>query len=114
MEKKLPKVKAKKSKYNVKKIIEFCEIKECPHLAEHTHHILEQQYADENGFVGHVRVHHIANLVGLCESCHNQVHQGKITIKGYLQTSVGLELDYKIHQEIEKSPEKKDEIDWDF
>jgi len=114
MEKKLSNIKAKKSKYNAKKTIKFCEIKECSNLAEHTHHILEQQHADENGYVGHVRVHHYANLVGLCESCHDKVHQGKITIRGYMQTSYGLELDYTIHNEVESKLIDEDKIDWDF
>lgn len=87
-----------KSKYNAKKIVIFCEIKECSNMANHTHHILEQQYADKNGFIGHIRINHKANLVGLCESCHNKVHRNEITINGYLQTSKGLELDYKINK----------------
>lgn len=86
------------SKYNSKKIVIFCEIKECANLADHTHHILEQQNADENGFVGHVRINHKANLVGLCESCHTKVHRNEITIRGYIQTSKGLELDYQINK----------------
>jgi len=86
-----------KSKYNAKKTLEFCEIKECSNLAEHTHHILEQRHADENGFIGHVRVNHMANLVGLCELCHNKVHKGKIEIRGYVQTTKGLILDYSIN-----------------
>ena len=114
MEKKSPTIKSKKSKYNAKKTIKFCEIKECPHLAEHTHHILEQQHADENGFVGHVPIHHVANLVGLCKSCHDKVHQGKIIIRGYIQTSRGLELDYTIYKEDVEEVVKTDEIDWDF
>lgn len=104
----------KTSKYNAKKFISYCEIKECPNLADHTHHILEQQHADENGFVNNVRVHHRANLVGLCEPCHDKVHQGKITIRGYKQTSQGLMLDYTIHKEPEKEPVDTDKIDWDF
>lgn len=68
-------------------------------LAEHTHHILEQQDADENKFVGHVKINHKANLVGLCVSCHSKVHKGKITIDGYMQTSKGLELFYKINKD---------------
>lgn len=86
------------SKYNTKKILIFCEIKECPNLAEHTHHILEQANADKNGFVGHVKINHKANLVGLCESCHKKVHQNKIIIRGYIQTSKGLQLDYEINE----------------
>lgn len=85
------------SKYNSRKMIVFCEIKECSNLAEHTHHILEQHTADKNGFIGHIKVNHKANLVGLCQSCHKKVHQNKIIIKGYIQTSKGLELDYKIN-----------------
>lgn len=114
MEKKSSYIKAKKSKYNAKKTIKFCEIEECSNLAEHTHHILEQQHADENGFIGHVRVNNYANLVGLCESCHDKVHQGKITIRGYVQTSHGLILDYTIHKEPDKEPVDADRIDWDF
>jgi DNA mismatch repair protein MutS len=114
MKKKSSIEKAKKSKYNAKKMILFCEIKECSSLADHTHHILEQQHADENGFVGHVRVHHFANLVGLCESCHDKVHQGKITIRGYVQTSHGLELDYTIHNEVESKSIDENKIDWNF
>jgi 5-methylcytosine-specific restriction endonuclease McrA len=87
------------SKYNAKKIISFCEIKECSNKAEHTHHILERRDADENGLVGHVRLNHQANLVGLCESCHNKVHKGKIDIRGYVQTSQGLLLDYTIYND---------------
>lgn len=85
------------SKYNSKKIIIFCEINECSNLAEHTHHILEQQNADKNGFVGHIRINHKSNLVGLCEKCHNKVHRNEIIINGYIQTSKGLELDYKFN-----------------
>ncbi|MEA1893108.1 MAG: hypothetical protein U9N33_10430 [Campylobacterota bacterium] len=107
-------IKAKTSKYNANKTIKFCEIQECSSLAEHTHHILEQQHADENGFVGHVPIHHVANLVGLCKSCHDKVHQGKITIRGYIQTSRGLELDYTLHKEDVEEVVKTDEIDWDF
>ena len=84
-----------KSKYNSKKTILFCEINECDNRADHTHHILEQQHA-KKGFVGHVRLNHQANLVGLCESCHNKVHEGKIDIRSYVMTSYGLELDYSI------------------
>lgn len=85
------------SKYNSKKIIIFCEIKECSNLADHTHHILEQHTADKNGFIGHIKINHMANLVGLCTSCHKKVHKNEITIEGYVQTSKGLELNYQIN-----------------
>ncbi|MCG3664649.1 hypothetical protein L5F09_02690 [Aliarcobacter butzleri] len=87
-----------RSRYNNKKILVICEIKECDNVADHTHHILEQHKADKNGFIGHIRVNHKANLVGLCESCHNKVHRNEIIIKGYVQTSKGLELDYQVNK----------------
>lgn len=83
-----------KSKYNAKKTLLFCEIKECNNKAEHSHHIVEKATADERGYSGHVRIHHMANLVGLCEECHRKVHEGKIHIQGYIMTSHGLELQY--------------------
>lgn len=85
-------------KYNSKKTIVMCEIKECGNKADHAHHIKEQATADKRGFVGHVRVHHQHNLVGLCESCHRKVHEGKIEIQGYMMTSCGMELFYTIHE----------------
>ena len=61
-----------------------------------THHIHFQCCADslgnfkELGF--HKNVEH--NLVCLCRTCHTQVHNNLIDIKGYITTSNGVVLDY--------------------
>lgn len=57
-----------------------------------THHIVEQEEADENGFVGHFHKNHPRNLVGLCKKCHKAHHKGKITVKGWEETSDGFRL----------------------
>ena len=36
------------------------------------------------------------NLVCLCKKCHNDVHNGNLEINGYIKTSEGDLLDYKI------------------
>jgi DNA mismatch repair protein MutS len=61
-----------------------------------THHIVEQEKADENGFVGHYHKNHPRNLVGLCKKCHKDHHKGKIAIKGWEETSDGFRLLFKI------------------
>lgn len=57
-----------------------------------THHIVEQEKADENGFVRHHHKNHPRNLVGLCKKCHKAHHKGKIDIKGWQETSDGFRL----------------------
>lgn len=57
-----------------------------------THHIVEQEKADENGFVGHHHKNHPRNLVGLCKKCHKAHHKGKIDVKGWEETSEGFRL----------------------
>ena len=44
----------------------------------------------------------MSNLVPLCKKCHNSVHANKIVIKGYKETSAGVELEYNLVSETEK------------
>ena len=44
-----------------------------------------------------------SNLVPLCKACHNAVHQNTIEIRGYRETSSGIELDYSYITPKEKS-----------
>jgi DNA mismatch repair protein MutS len=63
-----------KTKYNAKKIKGMCE--RClTNLGEEIHHIQEQQFADEDGYIGHFHKNHPANLLTLCEKCHLETHQ---------------------------------------
>jgi DNA mismatch repair protein MutS len=62
------------TRYNAKKIRSVCEL--CGEMATETHHILEQANADARGYVDGIHKNHPANLVGLCERCHDLQHHG--------------------------------------
>lgn len=65
-----------KSKYNAKKLRGICEVCKTE-IAEETHHLQEQQLADKNGFIGNFHKNHVANLIAVCEKCHNDFHLKK-------------------------------------
>jgi DNA mismatch repair protein MutS len=81
----------KATTYNAKKIRGVCE--NClEELADEIHHINEQHLADENGFIGTFHKNHPANLMALCEKCHDKIHKGEVakparkkTTKGYVK-----------------------------
>jgi DNA mismatch repair protein MutS len=69
------------TKYNAKKIRGKCEI--CnEELATEIHHLVPQQEANTQGFVGTFHKNHTANLAAVCEKCHQAFHEKctKITI----------------------------------
>ena len=76
--------------YNPNKIRGICELCKSV-IAEETHHIIEQQTADKEGFIGHFHKNHKANLMAVCGNCHDKIHhdnsveikQRKKTTKGY-------------------------------
>lgn len=77
------------SRYNSNKIKGFCE--KCKKvLADETHHLSPQRNADENGFIGSFHKDHKANLLALCEKCHDEIHREdsqytiKKTTKGFI------------------------------
>ncbi len=83
------------SKYNASKIKGRCEI--CDNeLGDEIHHLHQQKDADEDGFIvqedgGVVHKNHPANLMSVCEECHDNYHANeenvtlvrKKTSKGY-------------------------------
>jgi len=83
------------SKYNASKIRGLCEI--CnKELGSEIHHLYQQKDADEDGFIiqedgGVVHKNHPANLMSVCEECHDNYHANeenmtlirKKTSKGY-------------------------------
>jgi DNA mismatch repair protein MutS len=83
----------KTSTYNSHIIKDKCNV--CGNTTEEIHHIKEQQYADENGFHGHIHKNTLHNLVQLCRNCHQAVHHGGLHIEGWKQTSDGVELKYE-------------------
>ena len=89
------------SKYNSEKIISMCEVCNTT-VACDVHHINQQCDANHNSLIdsneyGIFNKNKLWNLVALCKECHNSVHNvpSKLEIKGYVNTSIGLELNYK-------------------
>ena len=86
------------NKYNRNVYKDKCNI--CNEKAVEIHHINQQKFADEDGYInGKFHKNEKFNLVCLCERCHDQVHNGKIEVKGYIQTSNGIILDYSVIKE---------------
>jgi DNA mismatch repair protein MutS len=98
-----------KSNYNSNLIYNNCAI--CNNQATDTHHINEQNTANELGFIEHYHKNNLHNLVALCEKCHHDVHHGKLEINGYINTTDGIELDYKYtKQKINKKKYSQEQI----
>ncbi|MBA1438646.1 MAG: DNA mismatch repair protein [Epsilonproteobacteria bacterium] len=95
-------VKKKKSKYNKDLYVTKCVI--CGAMAEDVHHIQHKSLADKAGFIDHFHKDHRHNLIPLCKEHHNQIHEGKLHVKGFVMTSKGLELEF---EEQLKKPEVK-------
>ena len=86
-------VKKKKSKYNKELYVTKCVM--CGAIAEDVHHISQRSLADEAGFIGHFHKDNKHNLVPLCKEHHNQIHEGKLRVDGFIMTSKGLELQFE-------------------
>lgn len=88
-----------RSKYNKNKIIDRCQI--CMDNAVDVHHINEQNCADMYGYIASkentIHKNNLNNLISLCKECHQNVHSvpQKLNIKGYIETSNGLKVQYK-------------------
>jgi DNA mismatch repair protein MutS len=80
----------KVSHYNSQKVRGLCEL--CNNtLSSEVHHLEMQQHADSDGFIRGTAVHknHRANLMAVCEECHQKMHckesvAKKKTTNGYL------------------------------
>uniref|UniRef100_A0A6C0ECV4 DNA mismatch repair proteins mutS family domain-containing protein n=1 Tax=viral metagenome TaxID=1070528 RepID=A0A6C0ECV4_9ZZZZ len=89
-------VSGKKSKYNSDVYVYKCELCGRPDLNGEfspleTHHINYQKDC-KDGFVvdkPHIQKNAKANLVVICESCHDKIHSGELSVKGYTMTSGG-------------------------
>ncbi len=98
-------VKKKTSKYNKELYVTKCVI--CGAMAEDVHHITNQSLANSAGFIDHYHKDSKHNLVPLCKEHHNEIHEGKIRVDGFVMTSNGLELKYE--ELISKPQEKKEQ-----
>jgi len=83
----------KTSHFNSKKIMHLCE--KCgKNMGTEVHHLQHQTDANEDGFIvncdGILYKNHLANLVTLCETCHQEFHKKEVrhkkvkTTKGYI------------------------------
>ena len=78
------------SRYNSNKVKHMCQVcKDKP--ADHIHHLCYQNEAGANGYITSFHKDHAANLVGICESCHHDIHANNIRYK-FVKTSHGMEL----------------------
>jgi len=72
----------KTSRYNAKKIVGACE--QCGKPGKEIHHLQYQEDA-EDGFITTVDSvfpkNHVANLMSLCEKCHDKIHKTNTRIK---------------------------------
>jgi DNA mismatch repair protein MutS len=70
----------KTSHFNSKKIVGLCEMCNVE-LGKEVHHLQHQQFANENGFIQTrsetFHKNHSANLLTLCEKCHDKIHKDK-------------------------------------
>lgn len=103
-------VPTKKSRYNPQVYLTTCAIPGCHNPVEATHHIQFQSMADPTGFIdNHLQKNHKSNLLPLCQSCHDKLHDRQpghetYIIKGYVMTSSGPQLDFERKINPVKSP----------
>lgn len=66
----------KSSRYNSKKIKGMCE--RChKKIGEEVHHLQHQKYANDKEYINSFHKNHPANLMTLCEECHDSFHSMK-------------------------------------
>ena len=64
----------KTSHFNSKKIMGNCELCKTKRGTE-VHHLQHQEHADKNNMINSFHKNHPANLLTLCEDCHNNIHK---------------------------------------
>jgi len=85
----------KTSHFNSKKIVGMCEMCNVEPGKE-VHHLQHQQIANENGFIetqsGTFHKNHPANLLTLCEKCHDKIHKDSKIMHKKVKTSKGTKI----------------------
>ena len=83
----------KQSQYNTDIFMDKCQICSSKENLE-THHIKDQQFADENNMIDHHHKNIKHNLVPLCQKCHLKVTNHEILVSGWKETSQGRHLEW--------------------
>jgi len=78
------------SRYNKNVFMDECKV--CGKPPDETHHIVPQNEADKDGFIGHFHKNQGFNLIPVCEKCHDAIHSKKITVSGFVATTNGVKL----------------------
>jgi len=98
----------KKSKYNKELYVNECYIcsdqnikKKSNNEVLEVHHVVYQSdFLDSNTCMikdkEHIKKNQLSNLVTLCSHHHDEVHNNKIIMNSWVETSMGAKLDYKI------------------
>ena len=89
-------ISGKTSKYNSELFVHECQLcgkkdQKCHVSPLETHHIMFQKDCP-NGFSKdkpHIKKNSKANLIVLCNECHDKIHQDKLNVEGYVMTSEG-------------------------
>jgi DNA mismatch repair protein MutS len=82
----------RESRYNAGVLVATCMVCGSKKGLE-THHIRQQKDASMDGLVDKsTPIHRDSNLVTLCTVCHDRHHGGKISIKGWVDTTEGRKL----------------------
>ena len=94
----------KLSQFNTNLFMDECKICSKKENLE-THHIKDQQYADDNNMIDchHKNIKH--NLVPLCKGCHLKVTNGEFIVEGWKATNKGKVLSW--HTSKKKSSHRK-------
>jgi len=61
------------SRYNTNKVRATCEMCKTE-MGTEIHHLQHQKNADKYDFIGYFHKNHNANLISICEKCHNNIH----------------------------------------
>ena len=85
----------KTSRYNSKKIVSMCEM--CgKNMGTEVHHLQHQVYANEKGFISNddsvFHKNNLANLMTLCDICHNNEHKTAKKGEKRVKTTKGSQL----------------------
>lgn len=73
------------SHFNRRKVLGRCEL--CGKSGTEVHHLQHQSKADGKGRIKHFHKNHLANLISLCEDCHDEFHQTDIQYERKKTTS---------------------------
>ena len=80
-------IEKKTSQYNRTKIKGLCEICKESEGTEVHHLIYQKQFDNENSKGNKLKKNHKANLINICEKCHNKIHTDNSQLKIYKTTN---------------------------